>query len=216
MTPLFPGQRPQGDGTERDPSRRDPAGADPSGVGAGGPSREAGDVPDQTTTGESRDASTAVASREDNARLDHTRGGRTTRSDRTDTGVPMTPGSRHEPAGPEDALGVGEKRGDYRERIPGNPHESRPVDGGGEAVTRYVNRKTGAAASQGDNDAIAVQVDNVPTAEVVPQKPRTETIGDAGGLKGGVETDPLAAGAGGAAARAAAAAADSDAGDRAE
>lgn len=34
-----------------------------------------------------------------------------------DLGVPMLPGSPDEPQGPEDALGVGATRGDYRDRI---------------------------------------------------------------------------------------------------
>jgi hypothetical protein len=72
---------------------------------------------------------------------------KTTRHDATDLGVPMLPGSPDEPVGPEDALGEGPKRGDYRKRIVGSSHE------GG-----------------------------------VPQNPRAEDIGDAEGLKGGVET----------------------------
>jgi len=49
----------------------------------------------------------------------------TTRDDSHDLGVPMLPGSPDEPVGPEDALGEGPKRGDYRERLGGsayNPH----------------------------------------------------------------------------------------------
>ena len=41
----------------------------------------------------------------------------TTRDDRTDLGVPMVAGSPDEPVGPEDALGPGPKRGDYRDRL---------------------------------------------------------------------------------------------------
>jgi hypothetical protein len=50
----------------------------------------------------------------------------TTRDDRLDLGVPMLPGSPDEPQGPEDALGEGETRGDYRQRIGPpdyDPHE---------------------------------------------------------------------------------------------
>lgn len=50
---------------------------------------------------------------------------RTTRDDPLDLGVPMLAGSPDEPVGPEDALGEGPKRGDYRDRLGGesyNPH----------------------------------------------------------------------------------------------
>ncbi len=53
--------------------------------------------------------------------------GVTTRDDKNDLGVPMLPGSSDEPTGPEDALGVGPKRGDYSDRIgPANyqPHSN--------------------------------------------------------------------------------------------
>ncbi len=56
-------------------------------------------------------------------RLEHTEGGATTRDDPNDLGVPVLPGDPAESIGPEDALGVGPKRGDYRGRIPGDPHE---------------------------------------------------------------------------------------------
>lgn len=105
---------------------------------------------------------TGVATPEQNAKLEHTEGGSTTRDDKHDMGVPMLPGSPDEPVGPEDALGEGPTRGDYRERIgPPNyqPHESRPA--------------------RGDEDAATV---------MEPQRPRTEDIGDVAGKKGGVET----------------------------
>jgi hypothetical protein len=41
----------------------------------------------------------------------------TTRHDSLDLGVAMLPGDPDEPVGPEDALGAGVKRGDYRERL---------------------------------------------------------------------------------------------------
>lgn len=48
----------------------------------------------------------------------------TTRDDSTDLGVPMLQGSPDEPVGPEDALGKGPTRGDYRDRLGGgSPHE---------------------------------------------------------------------------------------------
>lgn len=58
--------------------------------------------------------------------------GVTTRDDKNDLGVPMLAGSSEEPTGPEDALGVGPKRGDYSDRIgPSNyqPHENVPGEG---------------------------------------------------------------------------------------
>jgi hypothetical protein len=95
---------------------------------------------------------------------EHTEGGVTTRDDATDLGVPMQPGSPDEPVGPEDALGEGPKRGDYRDRIGPKgyePHEVVPAD----------PEETGGA-----------------TAKAVKQRPRAEDIGDAEGLKGGVQT----------------------------
>jgi hypothetical protein len=149
----------------------------------------------QTPDAEPRtDGEDGVASLAENADLEHTRGGVTTRDDLHDQGVPMLAGSPAEPTGPEDALGVGEKRGDYRDRIVGHPHESRPLAGGGEPVTRWVDRDTGAEAKEGAKNAVEVRVDYAPTSTIVAQAPRAETIGDAEALKGGVETDPLAPG----------------------
>ena len=54
------------------------------------------------------------------------------KDDASDLGVPMLPGSSSEPVGPEDALGVGKKRGDYTGRIgPSSyqPHEATVSDG---------------------------------------------------------------------------------------
>lgn len=45
-----------------------------------------------------------------------------------DLGVPMLPGSPDEPVGPEDALGEGPTRGDYRGRI-GDPKVYHPHEG---------------------------------------------------------------------------------------
>lgn len=62
--------------------------------------------------------------------------GVTTRDDKNDLGVPMLAGSPDEPTGPEDALGVGPKRGDYTDRIgPSNyqPHSNEGGDKGLEA-----------------------------------------------------------------------------------
>ncbi len=79
----------------------------------------------------------AVASEKDNAKLEHTDDREnlaevgvapaaaevpeghsvTTRDDASDLGVPMLAGQSDEPQGPEDALGPGPKRGDYRNRL---------------------------------------------------------------------------------------------------
>lgn len=71
-----------------------------------------------------------------NDELEHTAGGATTR-DAMDAGVPMTPGEASEPVGPEDALGAGPTRGDYRDRLGDTVHmetrvipEDRRVPGG--------------------------------------------------------------------------------------
>lgn len=132
-----------------------------------------------------------VASVEANAGLEHSQGGVTTRDDRHDVGVPMLQGDPKEPTGPEDALGRGEKRGDYRERVPGEPHTAVPLEDGGQPIYKYVHRETGAEVDEGDKNAVRVQVDVAPRSEIVRQKPRTEDIGNSDPeLKGGVTTDP--------------------------
>jgi hypothetical protein len=111
----------------------------------------------------------AAATESQNAKLEHSEGGMTTRQDATDVGVPMLPGDASERQGPEDALGVGPKRGDYRARIARRdtePHETRPNPDAKPGEATVVNEA---------------------------QAPRTEDIGDAKGLKGGVDTDPLRA-----------------------
>jgi len=116
------------------------------------------DTPTENATSE------AVADEGQNQGLEHSAGGVTTRDDRTDMGVPMLPGDGSERQGPEDALGVGPKRGDYAGRIGGSayhPHEVVPV----------------ADAEPGE-----------PQVAVLSQRPRAEDIGDEKGLKGGVET----------------------------
>jgi len=82
--------------------------------------------------------------------------GVTTRDDATDMGVPMLPGDvETEPVGPEDALGVGPKRGDYSDRIgPSNYHPHEAVRSEGKTV-------------------------------VEAQRPRVEDRGDEKGVKGG-------------------------------
>jgi len=121
------------------------------------------------TTREAKQADASVASTKENQTLAKDAGadGTTTRDDATDMGVPMLPGSPDEPTGPEDALGEGPKRGDYRLRIgPPNyqPHE----------VT---------AASRED-----VADPTKPSVQVSEQRPRAEEIGEVAGKKGGVDS----------------------------
>lgn len=100
----------------------------------------------------------------DEKKLEHTRGGATTRDDATDLGVKMLPGDPKESIGPEDALGAGPKRGDYRERLGDanyRPHQSVPVE----------DPKPGE-----------------PVLKIEAQAPRAEEIGDEKGKKGGVTT----------------------------
>lgn len=108
-------------------------------------------------------ADASIATGADNAKLEHTEGGVTTRDDALDAGVPMLPGSPDEPVGPEDALGIGPKRGDYTGRVGPEgyqPHQSVPVPA--------KDRKPGG-----------------PTARLEAQRPRTADIGDEAGVKGG-------------------------------
>lgn len=120
-----------------------------------------------------------VAKRADNEKLEHSQGGATTRDDALDAGVPMLPGSPEEPQGPEDAFGRGQKRGDYTDRTGGvNSAQAVPVEGGGEPVR--------------DKDGNITDFE--PNARLEAQVPRTEDIGDEEGKKGGVDTDPIAAG----------------------
>lgn len=86
-----------------------------------------------------------------------------------DQGVPMLKSSdpRAESVGPEDALGLGPKRGDYTNRVGDStyhPHTVVAVEGVDE-----------------NGDPTVTQVN-------VPQKPLAEEIGDEVGLKGGVDT----------------------------
>jgi hypothetical protein len=120
------------------------------------------------TANERKKTDPTVASATQNDRLEHTRGGRTTRDDPADLGVPMLPGDGSEPVGPEDALGAGPKRGDYTGRIGDShyqPHEVRPVD-----------------------DPAALADPDRPSVVVEAQRPRAQEIGDEQGRKGGVET----------------------------
>lgn len=99
----------------------------------------------------------------------------------TDLGVPMLEGDASEPSGPEDAGGVGPKRGEYDERIAGSErsHEMVRTDGVG---------ATGAAGELVENDDGGL--DRAPHTTAVPQAPRFEDRGEVPGQKGGVDTDP--------------------------
>lgn len=124
-------------------------------------------------TADAGSTSDAVASQDENARLEHSdeTGGRTTRDDPADLGVPMLAGSASEPQGPEDALGPGPKRGDYSQRVGPpeyHPHSMEPLPG---------NRR-------GPDGA---------TTRAVAQRPRASEQGEVEGEKGGVTTTEDAA-----------------------
>jgi hypothetical protein len=112
-----------------------------------------------------------VATAAENAKLEHSEGGSTTRDDTNDVGVPMLPGSPDEPVGPEDALGEGPTRGDYRDRI--GPLGYNPTQ-------TKVNPDF-------DPSKPADPKKNPPTL-LVNQRANAEEIGDVAGKKGGVET----------------------------
>lgn len=118
-------------------------------------------------TGDSAREAAAVAPMAENRKLEHSMGGVTTRDDVTDLGVPMLPGDSNEPQGPEDALGAGPKRGDYTGRI--GPADYHPT----QIVARHPDD-----VKEGE-----------PTVELEYQRPNAENIGEAAGLKGGVDTD---------------------------
>ena len=98
--------------------------------------------------------------------LQHTAGGVTTRDDALDSGAPMLPGDPSEPAGPEDALGSGQKRGDYSALIGNKRHQ--------------------ASVPNPNYDPADP---NSPQAVLVDQNPLVKQRGDERGVKGG--THPL-------------------------
>jgi hypothetical protein len=102
-----------------------------------------------------------TATEKQNAKLEHVAGGSTTRDDALDAGVPMLQGDPSERVGPEDALGVGDKRGDYRDRVPGNPYETVPNPNAGQPITAWV-KEDGSPAKKGDKGATEVVVDYEP------------------------------------------------------
>jgi hypothetical protein len=108
-----------------------------------------------------------MAKQSDDKNLEHSEGGTTTRDDALDSGVPMLPGDASEPAGPEDALGSGKKRGDYSAVIG--------------------DREFYASVPNPDHDP---SDPNSPASVLVHQNPLVEDRGDEKGVKGG--TEPLA------------------------
>lgn len=90
----------------------------------------------------------------------------TTKDDALDSGVPMLAGDPSEPAGPEDALGSGKKRGDYSDVIG--------------------DRQFYASVPNPNHDP---SDPNSPASVLVHQNPLVEDRGDDKGVKGG--TKPL-------------------------
>ncbi len=119
-------------------------------------------MPDQKNSG----AGDKPAAKADSG-LRHSVGGVTTRDDALDSGAPMLAGDPSEPVGPEDALGSGRKRGDYRELIG--------------------DRRYQASVSNPNHDPADP---TSPRAVLVDQNPLVEQRGDDRGVKGG--TRPLA------------------------
>lgn len=119
-----------------------------------------------------------------NAELEHTAGDATTR-DGMDAGVPMMAGQADEPVGPEDAMGPGPKRGDYRDRLVTGPPLVTVV------IPDDERRKMAeelVAAADGDTLTVAAALGDVPRTKLVPAVDAAANIGDAPG-KGGVSTE---------------------------
>jgi len=108
----------------------------------------------------------AQASPQENAKLKHSETGVTTRDDALDSGAPMLPGQASEPVGPEDALGSGDKRGDYSQLIG--------------------DRQFSASVANPDHDPADPAS---PRTILVHQNPLVAQRGDDKGVKGG--THPL-------------------------
>lgn len=106
-------------------------------------------------------ADQSMATPEDNAALEHSRGGATTRQDGTDAGVPMLQGDPSERQGPEDALGPGPKRGDYSTRLGDQYHPHISVIGA-DGLARLVPQ-TANASDRGETRGIKGGAD-VPAA----------------------------------------------------
>lgn len=118
----------------------------------------------------------SVASPAENAKLEHTRGGATTRDDGLDAGVPMAPvpkGDRegYDHPGPEDALSAEPTRGDYRGRIDVGPHlQSVPVEP--EDDVTHVDDQGKSVSADSKNVAATVREPG-PRAKLVEQTPAT-------------------------------------------
>ncbi len=108
----------------------------------------------------------AKSAAQSDTKLRHSAGGVTTRDDALDSGAPMLAGDPSEPVGPEDALGSGRKRGDYRELIG--------------------DRRYQASVPNPNHDPADP---TSPRAVLVDQNPLVEQRGDDQGVKGG--TQPL-------------------------
>ena len=108
----------------------------------------------------------AEAKKSTDSKLEHSEGGITTRDDALDSGAPMLPGDKSEPAGPEDALGSGKKRGDYSDLVG--------------------DRQFYASVPNPDHDP---SDPNSPASVLVHQNPLVQDRGDEKGVKGG--TKPL-------------------------
>lgn len=112
-------------------------------------------MPDNTQAGAKPAAKSDVT-------LVHSEGGVTTRDDALDSGAPMLAGDPSEPAGPEDALGSGLKRGDYADLIG--------------------DRRFQASVPNPDYDPTDP---TSPRAVLVDQNPLVAQRGDEKGVKGG-------------------------------
>ncbi len=91
--------------------------------------------------------------------------GVTTRDDALDSGAEMLPGDPSEPVGPEDALGSGNKRGDY---------------------SAFLDRRYTASVPNPNRDP---EDPESPASVIVEQNPLVQQRGDEPGVKGG--THPL-------------------------
>jgi hypothetical protein len=109
-------------------------------------------------------ADQSIATPDENAGLEHSQGGATTRQDGTDAGVPMLQGDPAERQGPEDALGPEPKRGDYSTRL-GNQYNPHIAVKGADGLTRLV-AQTPNAGERGEQARIKGGVD-VPASNPV-------------------------------------------------
>ena len=105
-------------------------------------------------------ADQSIATPAENAALEHSKGGATTRQDGTDAGVPMLQGDPGERQGPEDALGPGPKRGDYSTRL-GDQYNPHIAVKGPDGLTQLVPQ-VDQASKQGDTRGIKGGADVAP------------------------------------------------------